>query len=74
MNYEIKLKRERSGRIAIKDEFEGKTRTWNFSTPDSNGEWFGRLFGDVKEGDVLTVVFEDIRICPMCGKKLEKKK
>ena len=74
MDCEIKLKRDRTGRIKIEDQFEGETRKWHFSTPDSNGVEFGKLFGDVKEGDIIVVEFKDIRICPTCGKKLEKKK
>lgn len=60
MDYEVKLKGDATGRLSIED---GKT-TRHFSTPDSNGREFARLFKDIKEGDIIVVNFRDIRICP----------
>ena len=70
MEETIKLKCDETGKIKITLQDKG-SRIENFSTPNSNGINFGRLFADVKEGDIIELTFKNIRICSQCGKKLD---
>jgi uncharacterized protein with PIN domain len=79
MEETIILKCDKTGRIAIKDGFPiNKSKTIItkkfFSTPDSNGQRFGKLYADMKEGDIIEFTFKNIRICSQCGKQLEDPK
>lgn len=79
MEETIKLKCDETGRITIEDGFpvtESETIITKkcFSTPDSNGSKFARLYADMKEGDIIEITFKNIRICSQCGKQLDPEK
>ena len=76
MEEEIRLRCDKTGRIGISEQNpeSNRTKTIEFSTPDSDGQQFNTLFRDVKEGDELVLVFKTVRICRLCGTKLKKKK
>ena len=79
MEETIRLKCDKTGRLKIRDHFPTTTSKIItterlFSTPDKNGTNFGRLFTDVKEGDIIEVTFKNVRICSQCGKKIGEEK
>lgn len=78
MEETIKLKCDDTGRLTIQDEFpktDSETTITKkcFSTPDGNGTNFGKLYADIKKGDIIEITFKTIRICSQCGKSLEEK-
>lgn len=76
MEETIRLKCDETGRLTIQDEFpDTKSKTTItkkcFSTPEGKGANFGRLYADIKEGDIIEFTFKNIRVCSRCGKKLK---
>lgn len=68
MNKSIRLRKEKTGRITIVDE----AVKHHFDTsPDGEGIEFGHLFKSLKEGDIIEITFENIRVCYTCGRELE---
>lgn len=76
MEETIRLKCDETGRFTIHDDFSADEESEvltkkHFSTPDRNGQNLARLFGDIREGDILEITFKTVRVCSRCGKKLE---
>lgn len=71
----IKIKLDETGRVElIETDPEGENKTTKkFSTPDQDGNEFGRLSNDLKEGDIIILTFRNVRICSHCGKSLDEK-
>jgi len=67
----IRLKAEKTGRLLIVDDYDGtgkKITKYLFTTPNSDGIQFNRLFQDLREGDEIEITFKNVRICSHCGK------
>ena len=66
MNYEIEFEVRAEGNIQI----ISKNKEVNLSTITGQGLEFERIFKNLKDGDRITALFKDIKICPLCEHKL----